>query len=96
MFVADLAVGEVLQDVFVEDDAILPDFDERRPLVPRRRFEDRAEVLRIGEDAAGDERPLRRQGQLHRMDRLFDRPQGLDFVFLPNSDVGEYCPLVSP
>ena len=23
-------------------------------------------------------------------------PAGLDFVFLPTSDVGEYCPLVSP
>ena len=23
-------------------------------------------------------------------------PMGLDFVFLPNSEVGEYCPLVSP
>ena len=23
-------------------------------------------------------------------------PSGLDFVFLPNSEVGEYCPLVRP
>ena len=93
---ADLAVGEVAPRAVVEDVAVLEDLDERRALVPAGPLERPLEVLGVGVDRAGDERRLGGERDRQRLIGVSTVPAGVDFVFLPNSDVGDAWPLVSP
>ena len=36
------------------------------------------------------------EGERQRVERRVEEPNGVDFVTLPTSDVGEYWPFVSP
>ena len=56
----------------------------------------RLEVLGVGVDRAGDERRLGGQRDVSGTIGVSTVPAGVDFVFLPNSDVGDYWPLVRP
>src|SRR6185436_3863480 len=80
---ADLAVREVPPRAVVEDVAVLEDLDERRAVVQPRPLERLLEVLRVGIDAAGDERGLGGERDGQRLDRRVDGAGGRRLRLLP-------------
>ena len=81
----------------LEDVAVLVDLDERRALVLGGAGDRLLQVLRIDVHGAGHERGVRAERERQRIERDGPpMPYGDDFVRLPISEVGEYCPLVSP
>ena len=97
MLVAQGAVAKAVQHAVVEYHAVLQDLDEGGPLVAGRRLEH----SRPG--GPDRRRPLRATKVASAAKAICTGwigcsivPSGLDLVFLPNSEVGEYCPLVRP
>ena len=94
---ADLAVGEVAPGAVVEDVAVLEDLDERRALVPAGPLERRPGGARCGCRPSG-RRSVASAARaiVSGMIGVSTVPTGVDFVCLPNSEVGDAWPLVSP
>ena len=86
-----------LEGAVVEDVAVLEDLDERRALVRVRAPDDLLEVLRLDVDRCG-RRSSRSAPSASAIgsNGWSTEPAGVDFVTLPTSDVGEYCPFVRP
>jgi hypothetical protein len=94
--VARVRLLEQVERAVVEDVAVLVDLHERRAPVRRGRPQHALQVLAVGVHGPGDERGLGADRQRDRVERVVQRPIGVDLVILPTSEVGEYCPLVSP
>ena len=93
---ARIFLGECLPGAVVEDVAVLEDLDVGGALVRGRFFQRFLEVLLKDVDGAGDEGGFGSDGQRKGLKGRSAVPKGVDFVFLPISDVGENWPLVRP
>ena len=70
------AVGELVEDAVVEDQAVLEDFHERRPVIGMRALQHLDEVRLLGVDAARDESAAGAEGKGGRGERPLERPGG--------------------
>ncbi len=96
ILIAQGAVAKAVQHVVVEDDAVLQDLDEQRPPMARRRLDRLSQVRLVGDYRAPTKVASAASAISIGWIGCSMVPRGLDFVFLPNSEVGEYCPLVKP
>ena len=92
---ATLLAGHVLEGAVVEDVAVLEDLHERRALVGVGGAEDLDHVLAVEVVGAGHEGRFGAERHRQRVERRVEEPNGVDFVTLPSSEVGEYWPLVA-
>ncbi len=93
---AGVFFGEIDPGAVVEDVAVLQDFDVGRAFVRGGLFQSVFQVLLEDVHRARDEvasAPIASEMGLNGRSAV---PNGVDLVFLPNSEVGEYWPLVRP
>ena len=94
---AHVLLEDAVERAVVEDVAVLVHLDEGGALVLVRPPEHLHHVLAVHVVGAGDERrPRRRAPPTTGLNGWSIEPNGVDFVTLPTSDVGEYWPFVNP
>ena len=96
MLAAGFFFREVEPRAVVEDVAVLQDFDEGRASVRGCLLE---RVLQVAWKTSTERATNVASAPIARPSGLNGRsavPKGVDLVFLPNSEVGEYWPLVRP
>ena len=94
-----LALGLLAQQVeraVVEDVAVLIDLDERRALVLGGAAEDLGQCWRSLSIVRATKVASTPRASAIGLKGWSTDPNGVDFVTLPSSDVGEYWPFVSP
>ena len=90
-------VREVIERAVVEDVAVLEDLDERRAAVGVRPPPAPPAGAWRRRPRCGRRRSRRRRAPAASgLKGRSTEPSGVDLVILPGSEVGEYCPLVSP
>ena len=94
--VAGLGVLERVEGAVVEDVAVLVDLDERRAVVLGRRPSTDVRCLRSESIVRATKLASAPMASEIGPNGASTEPIGVDFVLFPSSDVGEYCPLVSP
>jgi len=82
--------------VVVVDGAVLEDLDEGRAAVLEGAPQHLLQMRRVDVDGARHEGRARAEREGDRVDRVVDRAVGVDLVFMPTREVGEYWPLVRP
>ena len=92
---ASLAVI-ALERAVVEDVAVLVDLDERAPSCSCARRNISIMCLRSMSWVRATNVASAAERDRDRVERVSSEPNGVDFVILPTSLVGEYWPLVSP
>ena len=97
VFGAGVFFGQVLPGAIIEDVAVLKDLDVGRALMRRRLFQS---VLQVLPCMTSTERATKvvsaPKASASGLNGRASEPNGVDLVFFPNSEVGEYCPLVRP